>query len=131
MLLFQINGCNSGFLKKSLIYTFKIKCFIVKYWEYKNIIFKNSSKFYFLLECQTNYLTIICNINEQEMTLPDLKEIKYVLQLLTSMQCKHLRRLYFELLFEEKEIKIMIITNNIVVVCYYVSHGLGTIYSCY
>ena len=75
------------FWKMSLIYIFKIKCFIVKYWECKNIIFKNPSKFYFLLECQTkiNYLIIICNINEQEITLPDLKEIKYFLQLLTSM----------------------------------------------
>ena len=31
MLLFQVDDCNSGFLKTSLIYTFKIKFFMVKY----------------------------------------------------------------------------------------------------
>lgn len=64
-----------------------------------------------------NYLIIICNINEQEITLPDLKEIKFVLQLLTSMQRKHLRS-YLGVLFEEMQIKIMITINNIKIICY-------------
>ena len=65
-----------------------------------------------------NYLIIICNINEQEITLPDLKEIKYVLPLLTSMQCKHLRRSYLGLLFEEMQIKIMVIIKNVEIICF-------------